>query len=60
MNTLLRLAALAVLLCVGRGVCAQTSGPTLSGDAAAIKAADPIAIVVGPGEFLLHYQDDGW
>lgn len=27
--------------------------------AAAIKAADPTAKVLGPGDFLLHYQNDG-
>jgi hypothetical protein len=27
--------------------------------AAAIKTADPTALVVGPGDFVLHYQSDG-
>jgi len=27
--------------------------------AAAVKAADPTAAVLGPGDFLLHYQSDG-
>lgn len=27
--------------------------------AAAVKSADPTAQIVGPGEFLLHYQNDG-